>query len=178
MITSTGDDNTLILGEGARLGDLGRPKLEFLGSGNRIILADNVVVKRGHYRLSGDNMTISFGQKTTVNGAYILCLEGASVSIGDDCMLSYDIEIRTSDAHSVLNHETGKRVNPAKDVSIGNHVWIGKEVMIMPGCAVANDVIIGARTILTSDVEESHVAVAGVPGRIVSRNRSWQRTLL
>lgn len=46
-----------------------------------------------------------------------------SITIGDDCMFSAQTIVRTSDAHSIL--ADGKRINPGKNVVIGDHVWVG-----------------------------------------------------
>jgi len=36
--------------------------------------------------------------------------------IGSECMIAHDIEMRTGDAHSILDVKTGQRINKAKDV--------------------------------------------------------------
>ncbi|WP_456390543.1 acyltransferase [Profundibacter sp.] len=178
FVTCKGKGNRLIIGKEAAIGAGGRLKLEFLGNGNTISIGANCQIKRGHYRFVGDNMNITVGDKTTINGAYVLCMEGASVAMGEDCMLSYDIEIRTSDAHSILSSETGKRINQAKDVVLGDHVWVGKEALLMPGARVASNSIVGTRALVTGIFEEENVAIVGVPARVVSTNRTWDRALL
>lgn len=178
FFTCQGEGNRLVMEEDTLLGDLGRPKLEFIGNNNTFIMEAGCHVKRGHYRLKGDNMTIHFGAKTTVNGAYILCLEGASVELGEDCMLSYDIEFRTSDAHSILDMETGKRVNPAKSIKLGSHVWVGKGAILMPGVELPSNTIVGTRALVTKVFEEENTILAGVPARTVATGRTWDRRLL
>lgn len=178
FVSCRGEGNRLTIGKGSAIGAGGRLKLEFLGNGNTFTIGKNCQINRGHYRFVGDNMHISMGDKTTINGAYILCMEGASVSMGKDCMLSYEIEIRTSDAHSILNSETGERINHAQDVVLGDHVWVGKAALLMPGARISSNSIVGTRALVTGVFDEENVAIVGTPARVVSTNRTWARPLL
>jgi acetyltransferase-like isoleucine patch superfamily enzyme len=47
------------------------------------------------------------------------------------------------DSHSILNLETGKRVNWAKDIQIGRHVWLGAKTKILGGAEIGENAIIG-----------------------------------
>ncbi len=54
------------------------------------------------------------------------------------------------------------------DIVIGNDVWIGAEAMILPGVAIGDGAIIGARAVVASDVPAYAIA-AGNPARTVKR---------
>ena len=57
-------------------------------------------------------------------------------------------------------------------VTIGNDVWIGSRVIILPGVTIGDGCIIGAGAVVTKDVPPYSV-VGGVPGRIIrKRNQS------
>ena len=66
--------------------------------------------------------------------------EGTKVNIGSDCIFADRVHIRTTDQHAIYD-ENRKRINPAKDVYIGNHVWLGKEAIIMKGVRIGNGAI-------------------------------------
>jgi chloramphenicol O-acetyltransferase type B len=54
----------------------------------------------------------------------------------------------------------------AGDTIIGNDVWIGSECVIMPGVTIGDGAVIGARAVVTKDVEP-YTVVVGNPGNAV-----------
>ncbi|WP_275425496.1 acyltransferase [Saliniradius amylolyticus] len=53
---------------------------------------------------------------------------------------------------------------------IGRHVFIGAKAIILPGCDIADSVVVGAGAVVSEPVTESNVIVAGNPARIIKRN--------
>jgi acetyltransferase-like isoleucine patch superfamily enzyme len=53
---------------------------------------------------------------------------------------------------------------PVNDTSIGHDVWVGREVLFMPGVTVGHGAVIGARAVVTHDVAPYSI-VAGLPAR-------------
>jgi acetyltransferase-like isoleucine patch superfamily enzyme len=74
----------------------------------------------------------------------LVILDYAKVSFGDNVLIGPNVSIY-SVAHptDVKGRET--KVNIAKPISVGNNVWIGGNVAIMPGVSIGNNSIIGAR---------------------------------
>ena len=60
-----------------------------------------------------------------------------------------------------------------KPVVIGDDVWIGRRVMIMPGCHIGSGSIIGAGAVVTKDVPPYSVVV-GVPAKVI-KNRAFNK---
>ena len=56
--------------------------------------------------------------------------------------------------------------NPVK---IGNNVWIGSNVVILPGVAIGNNVIIGAGSIVTKSFKDNNLVIAGNPAKIIKK---------
>lgn len=54
---------------------------------------------------------------------------------------------------------------PAGDTVIGHDVWIGSEAMILPGIHIGSGAIIGARAVITKDVEP-YAIMTGVPAKM------------
>ena len=108
-------------------------------------------------------------------GCLLAAVEGKRIILGRDCMLSNNVNIRTTDSHSIING-SGKRTNPGADIVIGNHVWIGFESLILKGTIIPNNCIIGARSILTSSLRaEDNDIIVGAPAKVLKKGHAWKR---
>lgn len=103
--------------------------------------------------------------------------EGRSIIIGNDCMFSAGIYISTSDFHSVIDSNTQKRLNPAKDVLIGNHVWLAHGVSVLKGSNIADNVVVGKNSTIVGKLEKSHSVYVGTPAKSVKEGINWKRDL-
>jgi len=54
-------------------------------------------------------------------------------------------------------------------VIIGSDVWIGSNVVILPGVEIGNNVIIGAGAIVTKKFKENNIVIAGNPAKIIKK---------
>lgn len=144
------------------------------GDNNKVVIGEKAVI-RGRILIKGNNQKVFFGKHTTTQSCYILCQEGCNIEIGDWCMFSRDIEIRTTDAHSVVDVKNRKRVNTPSSVKIGNHVWVGVGSLISKGSQIPNDSIVGAYSFVNKKFTEENVLIAGTPAKIVRHGVTWNR---
>jgi acetyltransferase-like isoleucine patch superfamily enzyme len=145
------------------------------GNSNSIIIEDNASVLGGIFHIEGNNNTIIIGKNTIISGhTQFACIEGTKIEIGDECLFSANITLRTGDSHSILDIN-GNRTNPSLSISVGNHVWIGNTVIITKGVSIEDNCVIGTGTVLTKSVCEKGVIVAGNPGRIVKKEINWDK---
>ena len=172
----SGKGNKIFLDKGAILGKMNAVRLEFIGDNNIFHLKRNSLVKRGHYRFSGSEGIINIGIGTTIGNAYFLCEDSTKIVLGKDCMLSYDVEFRTTDAHSLIDGKSLKIINLPNDIIIGDHVWIGKGVCLLQGIEITNNVVVGTRALVTKSFTQENVAISGVPAKVVRENVLWERT--
>ena len=114
--------------------------LERISIGNNCRLNEQVHLNGRSGIFIGDNVTISYGAKIISTG--------------------YDV------SHWV---ETGERKHfTDKPVYIGDYCWIGAGAIVLPGVRINGKfVVVAAGAVVTSDIEESYVVVAGVPARII-----------
>ena len=174
VLQITGSRNKVQIGANCKINDL---NCTMIGDNLSLILEDGVRIV-GRLKIAGSGARIVIGRNTTFERINIVCIEGAKVIIGAECMFSFGIEVRTSDAHSIVDLETRRRINKPGDVIVGDHVWIGSNVTLNKGISIASDVIVGTRAVVTKDINEEHCAVAGIPARIVRRSVSWDRKLV
>lgn len=102
------------------------------------------------------------------SGVGVNCVIGGDVTIGDNVMMGPDCIIYTT-GHCHNNVDIPmiqQGMLKIKPVTIGNDVWIGTRVIVMPGISIGNGVIIGAGAVVTKDVPDYAVAV-GVPAKVV-----------
>ena len=92
-------------------------------------------------------------------------LDEALVTIGDDCFIGPNVSIYTA-CHSTDPVERNSRREWAKPVTIGDNVWIGGSVTILPGVTIGSNVTIGAGSVVVKDIPDGCVAV-GNPCRVV-----------
>lgn len=125
------------------------------------------------------NNSIEIGRCTTMVGpVQLAACENASIIIGEDCMFAHDIYVRTTDSHSIIDY-TGNRINMAKDVKIGNHVWVGMQNVILKGSIIGNNCVVAARTIVSSTTPcVNNAIIVGSPARILKEDINWCRNRL
>ena len=117
----------------------------------------------------GDNGSfISIGDGTSIGkSATIVALEFAKIRIGSNCLFSSNISIRNSDSHSIIDLRDNYRRNAARDITIGNHVWLGENVTVLKGVEICDDVVIGNRSMLTKGCYQSNNIYAGFPVKLL-----------
>lgn len=164
-------NNLFQIGKGSKFNG----SVEFLGANNRVLIGENCHF-RGNIIVKGEGQTVAFGNHSTTVDVYILCQEGCNVTVGRSCMFSREIEIRTTDAHSVIDRATGKRINKARSITIGDHVWVGVGAIINKGAIVPSDSIVGAMSFVNGQFDEEGVVLAGSPAKIVKRGITWNRS--
>jgi len=89
------------------------------------------------------------------------------IVIGDDCAISHDFTAVDSNAHEL------NLVRKTEPVIIGNHVWIGTRVVVLPGVSIGNGAVVAAGSVVTHDVPEKAL-VAGSPAKIIKENVEWK----
>ena len=82
-----------------------------------------------------------------------------------------------SDNHSIIDVASGKRINPSRPITIGDHVWVGQEVTILKGTAIGSHSIVGAGSIVRG-VVPPNTLVAGSPARVIRSGVTWDRRRL
>lgn len=126
----------------------------------------------GHFRATGGSF-ISFGDKCRLGMSLILRLDhNARFVCGEDCLFSYDIKIRANQGHSIFDLANNKVMQDPNFSKIGNHVWIGMGVSILPGADIGDHCIIGAESMVNKKFE-SYQTIAGIPAKVIREQTDW-----
>jgi acetyltransferase-like isoleucine patch superfamily enzyme len=167
-----GKNNRVLVEPGCDLSEL---DIHIEGEDNFFRLSADCKLK-GRIFMKGKRLKVKVGRNTTIEGVYIHCAERSSVTIGKDCMFSYDVELRTSDAHSLIDVTTSKRINPPGDIRISDGVWIGARAIISKGVELPPNTMVGAMSFVNKSFSEPNTIIAGVPAKIIRRGVVWDRS--
>lgn len=126
------------------------------------IADDEIIINQPFYCDYGKQ--ISVGRRFFANFHFTV-LDEAKVTIGDDCFIGPNVSIYTA-CHSTDPVERNTRREWAEPVTIGDNVWIGGSVTILPGVTIGDNVTIGAGSVVTKDIPSNSVAV-GNPCRVI-----------
>lgn len=148
--------------------------ISITGTNNQLIIQEDVVVRNTQIEILGDNCTIFIGKNSIIgHGCYLSAKEGKKLSIGNDCMLSRNVKIMTSDGHFI--YKKGQVINRGRDVIVGSEVWLADGVTILKGVTIGSNSVAGINAMITKDVPATSI-VAGNPARVVQEGiERWDR---
>ena len=139
-------------------------RLEILKSLLGHIGDDAIIINQPFYCDYGKQIRV--GKRFFANFSFTV-LDEANVTIGDDCFIGPNVSIYTA-CHSTDPVERNSRKEWALPVAVGNNVWIGGAVTILPGVTIGDNVTIGAGSVVVRDIPSNCVAV-GNPCKVVRK---------
>lgn len=133
--------------------------------------AAGVRVSQGTILSFGDQVTgygkITVGQGTWI-GQYnnLRVSEGSSIRIGQNCLISQFCTVVSANHGTALGQPILAQPEDRlrHSVCIGDDVWLGAGVCVLPGVSIGRGAVIGANSVVTSSVPEGEIW-AGVPAR-------------
>lgn len=140
--------------------------------GKNVIVVSNLTVTiiKG---CQGGNVEI--GEGTTFWNTTIQNYDNdSSITIGRDCMFSYNTAVVNTDEHLIL--KDGKVCNHARDLVIGDHVWVGYNACVMKNSKIADGSIIGRSEVASGKFVTPKSVIVGNPGCVVKTGVDWLRT--
>ena len=128
--------------------------------------SDETLLMRGPIYVDyGEN--IYFGKNVYANFNFVV-LDVCPVHIGDHCFFGPNVSILTA-LHSLVgeerrfyfNKEKGHTTDReyGKPITIGNDCWFGGSVTILPGVTIHDNVVVGAGSVVTKDLESGYIYV-------------------
>ncbi|WP_407423343.1 hypothetical protein [Methanobrevibacter sp.] len=167
-------------------------KINFVGRNNILVCDSNINFLNATLTFQGDNSVVYlrsdlgdafrlliYNNSSFYVGRHSLFGAGISVNvnecqnviIGDDCILSNQLHIFSSDYCSIYDCESKSRKNHSRSVYIGDHVWLGRFSHISRGVKIGSGAIIGDESfVLPNSRISSNTLSYGNPSRIVDRD--------
>ncbi len=143
-------------------------------AGGAVEVGSDVHLHRGVLIQTGENGTVTIGDKTHIQPYSRISAYRGSVKIG--C----GVEIAPNCSFYPYNHamEPGVPINEQPlltqgGITIGDHAWLGVGVIVLDGVNIGEGAVVGAGSVVTEDVPPGGVAV-GVPARVVKHRRLQQ----
>ena len=132
---------------------------------SRITLGPDVTLYGGSAFVTGREGRLSIGEETHIGRGSMISAHGG-VSIGRRCAIAAGFTVYSNT--NTIDGDPAADVldNPVKlaPVTIGDDVWAGANVTVLPGVTVGDHAVLGAGSVVTRDVPEWAV-VGGVPAR-------------
>ena len=105
--------------------------------GTTLEILDNAILNSGYF---------------TVNCNRVIVV-AKKMYLGQDVMIGRNAVLYDSDFHQMLDKK-GKTLNPASQVKVGSHVWIGANSTILKGTMIGQNSVIGANAVVNGEVPE------------------------
>jgi acetyltransferase-like isoleucine patch superfamily enzyme len=127
----------------------------------------------------GSAARMTIGDFTLMNGSRVIC--DRQITVGDHCLVSWNTVLmdtyrapvspglRQMLLRQMASRPSAEPIEPAEQarpIVIGNGVWIGFDSVVLPGVTIGDGAIVGARSVVTSDVP-CYAIVAGNPARVI-----------
>lgn len=130
---------------------------ELLGSvGEDVTIRPPLYVDHGKHLFIGEGTFINFN---------CVALDVAHITIGKHCQIATNVQLLTP-THP-LDHDARRAgVESAEPITIGDNVWLGGGVIVLPGVTIGDDTVVGAGSVVSRDLP-SGVLALGNPARVV-----------
>lgn len=130
----------------------------FAKTGEQLTVVSPFACDYGYNIEVGENFFANFN---------LVILDEARVKIGDNAFIAPNVAIYTA-GHPLHASERNQGLEYARPVTIGNNVWIGGNVVILPGVTIGDNCVIGGGSVVTKDIPPYSLAV-GNPCRVIRK---------
>lgn len=125
-------------------------------------IGDNFVIEQPFHCDYGYFITIGENFYANYN---LTILDTAEVKIGDDVFIGPNVNIYAA-THPIDKERRNQNLEKGIPVSIGNSVWIGGNVTILPGVSSGDNTVVGAGSVVTKSLP-ANVVAAGNPCKVI-----------
>jgi acetyltransferase-like isoleucine patch superfamily enzyme len=169
-----GDCNNVQIKEGCILRNV---TFYIRGNNHKILINRNCRFNiGGNIWFEDCNCFLSIGEESTFEDVHLALTEpGSQIIIGRDCMFAYDIDVRTGDSHSIISQRTNDRINYAKNIHIGDHVWIAAHCILLKGTSIPDNSVVATGSVVTKQYQTNGIIIGGNPAKQLKGGITWDR---
>lgn len=88
------------------------------------------------------------------------------ITLGNNVHITDGVKYITHDGGTLIYRQYVPDLEITKPIKIGDYVYIGNNVIILPGVTIGNNVVIGAGAVVSKSIPDNSLAV-GVPARVI-----------
>ncbi|WP_289741819.1 sugar O-acetyltransferase [uncultured Duncaniella sp.] len=125
-------------------------------------VGENYYIEQPFYCDYGYNISVGDNFYSNVN---LVILDGAKVTFGDNVFIAPDCGFHTA-GHPLDVRRRNMGLEYARPITVGNNVWIGAGVHVLPGVTIGDNCVIGAGSVVNRDIPANSLAV-GNPCRVI-----------
>lgn len=115
---------------------------------------DKILIESNFYCDYGYNISVGDNFYMNHNG---VILDGAKVEFGDNVFVGPNCGFYTA-GHPIEVGLRNKGLEYARPIKVGNNVWFGGNVVVLPGVTIGDNVVIGAGSVVTNDIPANVIA--------------------
>ena len=130
----------------------------FAKTGENILVESSFQCDYGYNIFVGENFYMNH------NG---VILDAAKVEFGDNVFIAPNCGFYTA-GHPIDIEQRNKGLEYAKPIKVGDNVWIGGNVVVLPGVTIGNNCVIGAGSIVVKNIPDNSIAV-GNPCKVIKQ---------
>lgn len=168
-----GEDSYIIISSNTVLAGT---KIEVRGRRSLVFIGQNCRLKGVTIQVRGNDCLVVIGAGTSWESGAALCDDGKAILIGDDCMFSNQVILRTSDGHSIWEAGGSRQINTADNVIVEPHVWLGNSSRVSKGTIIGRGTIVGQLSLAAGTLKK-HCIYGGIPARLIKEKVEWSRTM-
>lgn len=127
-------------------------------------IGENITITAPFYCDYGFNIYVGDNFYTNHN---VTILDGAKVTFGNNVFIAPNCVFSTA-GHAIDSEQRNRGLEIALPITIGDSVWIGANVSVLPGVTIGSNTIIGAGSVVNKDIPEGVIAV-GNPSKVLRK---------
>ncbi|TZF98889.1 sugar O-acetyltransferase (plasmid) [Chryseobacterium panacisoli] len=127
-------------------------------------IKENICIEPNFWCDYGYNIKV--GENFYANHNLVI-LDCAIVEFGDNVFIGPNCSFYTA-GHPLNAKQRNEGLEYAHPIKVGDNVWLGGNVVVLPGVSIGNNSVIGAGSVVTKDIPD-HVVAVGNPCKVVKK---------